>query len=220
MIEITNKKVIIITPKESDKIVIIDYGMGNLGSIQNMFKAIGSESIITSDLELIKKAKKIVLPGVGSFDNGMKNIERMNLIPVLNDLVLKQKIPVLGICLGMQLMTKQSQEGTLKGLGWINGQTIKFDVNQGLKIPHMGWNNIKITKKSNLVKNLDSNSRFYFVHSYYVVCNESKDNLLETVYGPTFTSAFCKDNIFGVQFHPEKSHKYGLELLKNFASEV
>lgn len=219
MIKITNPKVVILEPSAKDQIIIIDYGMGNLGSIKNMFKAVGAEAIITSKLEVIKNARKIVLPGVGAFDNGMENIKKMGLLPVLNELVLDKKVPVLGICLGMQLMTRKSEEGKLPGLGWVQADTEKFQSNIGLKIPHMGWNDVKITKNHYLVKNLDQDARFYFVHSYHVVVDAVQDTLMETNYGYAFTSAFQKENIIGVQFHPEKSHKYGMELIKNFAEE-
>lgn len=217
MIIVPNKKVKIIEPPIQDQIVIIDYGMGNLGSIQNMFKAVGAEAIISNKLEVIKSAHKIVLPGVGAFDNGIENIKKMGLLPILNDLVLTKKVPVLGICLGMQLMTQKSEEGKLAGLGWIKAETKKFQSANGLKVPHMGWNNVKVKKDHFLVKDLAKDARFYFVHSYQVVCQDEKDILLETNYGGVFTAAFQKENIMGVQFHPEKSHKFGMQLMKNFA---
>lgn len=199
-------------------IVIVDYGMGNLGSIRNMLKKMDIESEITSDLTKIKQATKLILPGVGAFDNGMENIKKMNLLPVLNDLVQNKKVPVLGICLGMQLMTRKSEEGNLPGLGWIEADTRRFAFpDKKLKIPHMGWNNIKIVKHEPIAKDLSDSSRFYFVHSYHVVCDESRDILFQTNYGYDFTSAFSKANIIGVQFHPEKSHKFGMTLLRNFS---
>lgn len=197
--------------------MIIDYGLGNLGSIKNMLKEIGSESVITSDVARIRKAKKLILPGVGAFDNGMENIKKLKLQPLLNDLVLNQKIPILGICLGMQLMTEKSEEGRLPGLGWIKGEVKKFQFkNNHLKIPHMGWNTVKICKKNHLTEGLGKDTKFYFVHSYKVMCGKKEDVLLETNYGESFPSGFCRGNIYGVQFHPEKSHKYGLKLLSNF----
>lgn len=199
-------------------ITIIDYGMGNLGSISNMIKKIGHKSIITSDLEEIKKATKLILPGVGSFDNGIKNLRESGLSEVLNQKALVEKTPILGICLGMQLMTKSSEEGILSGLGWIDAQTKKF-VSDTLKIPHMGWNIIRHHKESKLFDELDSEKRYYFVHSYYVESNQTKDVLTTTPYGYNFVSAFEKDNMIGVQFHPEKSHKFGMNLLKNFAEK-
>ena len=195
--------------------VIIDYGLGNLGSIANMIKKVGHKSIITSDLEEIKNATKLILPGVGSFDNGMRNLAELGMIEVLNQKVLVEKTPILGICLGMQLMTKSSEEGTLAGLGWLDAQTKKF-VSDTLKIPHMGWNIIKHQKKSKLFDECESEKRFYFVHSYCVSCNNQEDIHANTNYTQDFVSSFEKENIVGVQFHPEKSHKFGMNLLKNF----
>lgn len=196
-------------------ITIIDYGMGNLGSIANMIKKAGHKSIITSDLEEIKNATKLILPGVGSFDNGMRNLAELGMIEVLNQKVLIEKTPILGICLGMQLMTKSSEEGKLSGLGWVDAQTKKF-VSDTLKIPHMGWNIIKHQKNSHLFDEYESEKRFYFVHSYYVDANQKKDILTTTPYTHNFVSSFEKENIIGAQFHPEKSHKFGMSLLKNF----
>ncbi len=196
-------------------IVIVDYGMGNLGSIANMIKKVGYKSIITSDLKEVKKATKLILPGVGSFDNGMRNLKELGMIEVLNQKVLIEKTPVLGICLGMQLMTKSSEEGKLSGLGWIDAETKKF-VSDTLKIPHMGWNIIKHQKNSQLFDEIEREKRFYFVHSYCVSCNQEADILTNTNYIQDFVSSFEKENIVGVQFHPEKSHKFGMNLIKNF----
>lgn len=160
-------------------IVVVDYGMGNLGSIANMIKKVGHKCIITSDLEEIKNATKLILPGVGSFDNGMSNLAELGMIEVLSQKVLIEKTPILGICLGMQLMTKSSEEGALAGLGWIDAQTKKF-VSDTLKIPHMGWNIIKHQKNSHLFDELENEKRFYFVHSYYVSCNQEVDILTNT----------------------------------------
>jgi len=200
-------------------IVIIDYGLGNLGSIQNMLKKIGERSIISADISDIKNAEKLILPGVGAFDNGIKNLQKMGLIPLLNKKVLLSKIPILGICLGMQLFTRKSEEGQLAGLGWIDAKTIRFKFNDEKikpKIPHMGWNTIKIKKESSLFTDMREDIRFYFAHSYYVVCDHEQDILTETHYGFDFVSSLEKNNIMGVQFHPEKSHKFGMKLLKNF----
>jgi glutamine amidotransferase len=203
------------------QILIIDYGMGNLGSIANMLKKIEVDPIISEKPHDIEKAEKLILPGVGAFDNGMKNLRERGLLDVLNKKVLSQKTPILGICLGIQLFTKKSEEGQMNGLAWLDAETVKFKFNKtnlSLKIPHMGWNNVKIMKDSNLFKGLEIENRFYFVHSYHVVCDDGADVLSKTEYGFEFTSSILKGNIAGVQFHPEKSHKFGMRLLENFAS--
>ena len=198
-------------------IVIIDYGMGNVGSIQNILKKFTEDVVISSNHEMIEKATKLILPGVGSFDNGMKNLKSFNLLNILNEKVVIEKIPVLGICLGMQLLTKRSEEGVLPGLAWIDAETVKFDFEKNkLKIPHMGWNLVYVNKQNKLLDNMYEETRFYFVHSYYIKCNNKEDVILKTNYGLDFASAVNKENIYGVQFHPEKSHKFGLQLLKNF----
>lgn len=200
-------------------ITIVDYGMGNLGSIANMLEAVGSTSIITSDIALIEKATKLILPGVGSFDAGMNNIRDRNLIPVLNQKVIEEKIPVLGICLGMQLMVRSSEEGSCDGLGWLNGTAHKFEdsLSRRLKVPHMGWNTVVASKNSKLFDG-NSESRFYFVHSYYVKMHDRNEELLSSNYGLNFASGFQKDNIYGVQFHPEKSHRYGKVMFEAFVN--
>lgn len=201
-------------------ITIVDYKTGNIGSIQNILKKIGENSIVTSDPEILDRAKKIILPGVGAFDTGMKNLAEFNLVDTLNRKVLIDKIPVLGICLGMQLMTKGSEEGILPGLGWINACVKRFEFNgsREYKIPHMGWNSITLKKNSGLFNGGDNEARFYFVHSFYVKAGSESDILASTTYGSTFTSALEKENIIGVQFHPEKSHKYGMMLFRNFVN--
>lgn len=202
-------------------IVIVDYGLGNVGSVLNMFKRLRINAKISCNKEDIEMADKLILPGVGSFDKGMENLESLGLIQLLSERVLIKKVPILGICLGMQLFTKSSAEGILNGFGWIDAETKKFSFNTAatnIKIPHMGWNYLKLKKESKLFLNYDElESRFYFVHSYCVHCNNEDDILSETIYGITFTSSIQKENIFATQFHPEKSHKYGLNLLKNFA---
>lgn len=199
-------------------IIIVDYGMGNLGSILNMLKKIGAEARISSNPVEIGNADKLILPGVGSFDSGMKNLTEMNITPVLYEKVINRKTPFLGICLGMQLFTKKSEEGVLPGLGWIDAETkrFSFDSEQRLKIPHMGWNMITVKKESPLFKEMYLEPKYYFVHSYHVICNDPNDILTTTYYGYDFVSSVQRGNIFGVQFHPEKSHKYGMKLLNNF----
>ncbi|HYG52192.1 MAG TPA: imidazole glycerol phosphate synthase subunit HisH [Flavobacteriales bacterium] len=199
-------------------IAVIDYGMGNIASILNMFKRIEVRDVVlTNDPELIDKAKKIILPGVGAFDHGMQHLHASGIIPVLNKKALQDKIPVLGICLGMQLLTRKSEEGQEKGLGWIQADTKKFVLpeNYGYKIPHMGWNYIRVVKPSPLVN--EGRQKFYFVHSYYVACDNRSDIVATCSYGHDFDCVVQHDNIFGAQFHPEKSHKFGMKLLENFS---
>ena len=199
-------------------ITIIDYKTGNLGSIQNILRKIGEDSIVTSDISEVAKASKIILPGVGAFDTGMKNLIDLDLVDILNKKVLIDKIPVLGICLGMQLISNGSEEGSYKGLGWIEARTVRFKFidTAEYKIPHMGWNFIKQQKESKLFSGMFTDPRFYFVHSYYFEANDRSDILTSTDYEIEFTSAIERGNILGVQFHPEKSHKFGMKLLKNF----
>ena len=201
-------------------IYIVNYQSGNLGAINNMFKRIGVEtSIATKPADLIK-ASKIVLPGVGAFDTGMQNLKEGGWLETLNKRVLEDKVPTIGICLGMQLLTKGSEEGKREGLGWISGTTKRFSfADKSLKVPHMGWNKVITNKSSNLISiNPDIEKRFYFAHSYYVKTDHDQDTLLKTFYGLEFSSAVEKENILGVQFHPEKSHRFGMELLTNFAN--
>lgn len=204
-------------------LIIVDYGMGNLGSISNMLKKIGHQCVITSSKELIKSASKLILPGVGSFDRAMDNLDKLDLINVLTNKVQVEKTPVLGICLGMQLLGLRSEEGLNPGLGWIDGEVIKFvfnkEWNQQLKIPHMGWNEVITMKENALLMNLVSPARFYFVHSYYFVCHRDEDVLLNANYGHNFVAGLAAENIMGVQFHPEKSHRFGMQLLKNFVEK-
>ena len=198
-------------------ITIIDYGMGNLGSVQNMFKHVGAASVIANDVATIQKAEKILLPGVGAFDTAMRQIDVSGLRDILNHKALVEKIPVLGICLGMQLLTQSSEEGNATGLGWVNATCHRFPVQPGLKVPHMGWNSVTQTNASPLTMGLPADSRFYFVHSYYVRVADEKDSILKAHHGVTFDAALQSGNIYGAQFHPEKSHRFGMQLFKNFA---
>ena len=201
-------------------IVVVDYGIGNLGSILNMLKKIGVKAILSRNADDLRNADKLILPGVGAFDTGMKHLLDSGLVETLNDLVLNAKKPTIGLCLGMQLLTKKSEEGNLPGLGWIDAETVRFrfDGNQNaLKIPHMGWNNVTTQQAKPLLNGLEEDARFYFVHSYHIVCHHATDVLGVTHYGFDFPAIIQKENIMGTQFHPEKSHKFGMRLLKNFA---
>lgn len=199
-------------------IAIVNYGMGNLGSIQNMFRRIGVPARIVSDPVELRQSSKVLLPGVGAFDAAMVRIAAAGLRPVLDELALERRVPLLGICLGMQLLTRSSEEGKLPGLGWIAGGAQRFPRVAGLPVPHMGWNVARPSGRSGLTEGLGAEPRFYFVHSYYVRVDDEQDSLLKTTYGLPFDSAINHGNIYGAQFHPEKSHKFGMQLLKNFAA--
>lgn len=209
-------------------IVIIDYRMGNLGSIVNMLNRIGVEATLTHDLAAIERADKLILPGVGAFDRGMDNLHKLGVIPLLNEMVLTRHTPILGLCLGMQLFTRSSEEGQLPGLGWIDGECRRFyfestdlpPAAHSLKVPHMGWNNLRTCRDHFLLNGLDEQARFYFVHSYYVQCNNPHDELARSRYGYEFTCALHHDAIIGLQFHPEKSLRWGMYILKRFAEYV
>lgn len=194
---------------------IIDYGLGNLGSISNMLAKLGHASIITRDHTEIMDSSKIILPGVGSFDMGMENLKKYDLLSVLNEKRKDKSCSILGICLGMQLLTDGSEEGKLKGLGWVPGFSKKFNTNN-VKVPHMGWNRVAIRQTSPLTSGFDESFKFYFVHSYYVECENENDVLTYTSYDNRFASSLNHENVFGVQFHPEKSHRFGMKLLDNF----
>lgn len=200
-------------------ITIIDLDIGNVGSIKNMLKSLNVESITTRNFREIDKAKKIILPGVGAFDTAIKNLKKFEILESLNKKAKEDKIPILGICLGMQLLTNFSEEGSEEGLGWIDAETLRFEFETTkFKIPHMGWNNVKVKKKSNLSKGFNNGTRFYFVHSYYVKVKNEKNSILKSNHCIEFDSGISEGNIYGVQFHPEKSHKYGKLLLKNFSN--
>lgn len=200
-------------------ITIVDYGTGNLLSIKNMLKRIGENSVISNIENEIDAATKIILPGVGHFDYGMECLHKSGLVDVLNKKALKDKIPVLGICLGAQLLTEGSEEGNAKGLGWIKGKTIAFDktkLTAQSKIPHMGWTDVYGYSQSGLFKDMFEHPRFYFVHSFHLKPANENDILVKANYGYEFAAGIKHDNIAGVQFHPEKSHKFGMKLLENF----
>ncbi|MFZ1751848.1 MAG: imidazole glycerol phosphate synthase subunit HisH [Saprospiraceae bacterium] len=195
---------------------IIDYGCGNVTSVRRAFRRLGIEAVLSDDPNIILKSKKIILPGVGHFREGMNQLAKRKLIDVLNEAVIEQKIPVLGICLGMQLMTNHSEEGDVQGLGWIDASTKKISTD--LRVPHVGWNTVDIAQKSMLLDGINSSDQFYFVHSYAVHCQDKAAIIGLTEYGEVFTSVFSKDNIYATQFHPEKSHDQGLKIIKNFIS--
>lgn len=201
--------------------VIIDYGVGNIGSIANMLKRLGVPAVITADPAALLKAERIILCGVGAFDDGMQKLQQLGLAETLREAVLDQGKPVLGVCLGMQLLTEGSEEGSKPGLGFVKGYCRRFDFSndpgaENLKVPHMGWNEVQAAKPSRLMEGMYDNPRFYFVHSYCVQLADRADEWLQARYGHPFTAAFERGNIIGVQFHPEKSHKYGLKLYENY----
>ncbi len=201
-----------------NKITVIDYGMGNLRSVEKNFLKIGADVEITSNLKVINDAKKIVLPGVGHFANGVMKLKESGIWDILNKRVINDKIPILGICLGMQLMARRSEEGSVDGFGWFDAKVVRFKIKDQLKfkVPHMGWNNVTVKKSSHLFQGISDEMMFYFVHSYYIQCNNSEDILSISEYENQFTSAIQKKNIFGTQFHPEKSHEWGEVIFKNF----
>lgn len=199
-------------------IAIINYGLGNLTSIQNMHKRLGIAAIISNDPDKIKNASKLILPGVGHFKKGMENLHNSGLKDLLDDLVLNQKKPILGICLGAQLMTKHSEEGDVDGLGWVDAITVRFDQTKinGLKVPHMGWSDIHTTDSNPLWTNLPPEPRFYFVHTFHFLFDAKNEISATSTHSYEFACAFQKENIFGTQFHPEKSHKFGMKVIENF----
>lgn len=202
-------------------ITILDYGYGNINAIKNIYERLNIPFEFATTQEQILKADHIILPGVGAFDETISTLQGKRFTEVLNRKVLKEKIPILGICVGMQMLADSSEEGKLTGLGWIHGNVKKFDESRipgKPKIPHLGWNSIEITHDCPLFKNVDSSIGFYFVHSYYYECADETNVICKTLYGKIFHSAVNRENIFGVQFHPEKSHDNGIQLLRNFAN--
>lgn len=201
-------------------IAIINYGLGNIKAFANIYNKLGAPFVIASEAAHLQDVTKIILPGVGAFDHAMTLLEKSGMRNTLNELALNRHLPVLGICVGMQILAHSSDEGSLPGLGWIDGVVKKFNpskLTSATHLPHMGWNNIRPVIMKGLLKDIDAGSRFYFLHSYYFHCNQTENILAVTDYGGQFTSAVSSGNIFGVQFHPEKSHQWGIQLLKNFA---
>lgn len=200
-------------------LVIVDYGLGNLGSIANMASRIGGQPIVSADPKVLRAAEKLILPGVGAFDRGMQNLRERGLIEVLSEKALDDRVPVLGLCLGMQLLTRGSEEGSEAGLGWLDADTVRFRFSangDNLKVPHMGWNEVGVRRPHYLLGDGDAERRYYFAHSFHVVCSDPELVVAETKYGYSFPSIVARDNIVGAQFHPEKSHRYGMALLRNF----
>ena len=200
-------------------IAIVNYGLGNLTSILNMHKRLGLQAVITNKPDEIRKADRLIIPGVGHFKKGMDNLHQSGLKQLLDQLVLEEKKPVLGICLGAQLLTKHSEEGDVEGLGWVDAVTVRFDQSRlnGLKVPHMGWSDIKLTDNNPLWTDLPTDPRFYHVHTFHFLFDQPDEISATALYGYEFVCAFRKNNIYGTQFHPEKSHKFGMAVLKNFS---
>jgi glutamine amidotransferase len=199
-------------------IAIIDYGVGNLNSIYNMLERVGANAVISGSEDVISRADKLILPGMGHFDNCMVKIKSSGLLKIIEHKVFVEGVPILGICVGLQMLMGNSEEGDELGLAWIPGRTVRFDfkLESGLKIPNMGWHEVKKCKESLLTRNFVDNARFYFAHSYHVILDHYEDCLMEAEYGYRYVVALEHKNILGVQFHPEKSHKYGMKLLENF----
>jgi glutamine amidotransferase len=203
-------------------IAIINYGLGNVKAFFNVYKNLNIPVTIANNPDDLQKATKIILPGVGSFDYAMQRLNNSGMRNTLDELVLHKNIPIIGICVGMQMLANSSEEGKLPGLGWIDGEVKRFDIssfkNENSLIPHMGWNDIIPVTPSKLMENLDEKSYFYFLHSYYFHCTYPENVIANTHYGINFNCVVGSNNIFGVQFHPEKSHKWGIQLLKNFSN--
>jgi len=201
-------------------ITIIDYGLGNVLAFANVYSRLNIPFAVAKSSNDLINATKLILPGVGAFDHAMQELNQSGMRMMVEKLVINSGIPVLGICVGMQMLAKSSNEGTLPGLGWIDGEVKKFDISlmpRGANLPHMGWNDVKPVVDGGLFKNLGQDARFYFLHSYYFECHQQSDVLALTDYGGQFSCAVNRDNVYGVQFHPEKSHHFGSQLLKNFS---
>ena len=201
-------------------ITIINYGLGNIKAFENVYERLNIPVSVANSADDLKTATKIILPGVGAFDHAMSKLNHSGMREPLAELVLEQQVPIIGICVGMQILANSSDEGVLPGLGWIEGTVKKFDtsvLNSKTQLPHMGWNTIQPSTNNTLLNNINDDSQFYFLHSYYFLCNSNNHTIATTEYGVQYASAVNKKNIYGVQFHPEKSHQWGIQLLKNFA---
>ena len=203
-------------------ITIVDYGLGNIRAFTNIYERLNISVKIAKNKYELKGAEKIILPGVGAFDFAMSQLNESGMRDTLEKEVISNGIPVLGICVGMQMLAQSSKEGVLNGLGWIEGTVVKFDkallISSAFTLPHMGWNNVKQSSENNLFKNVPDLGRFYFLHSYFYKCFLSDNIIATTDYGINFASSINKSNIYGVQFHPEKSHSLGIQVLSNFAN--
>lgn len=204
--------------KPKPRVAIVDYGMGNLHSVKRKLERIGVHGELTSEPDDLVRADKLLLPGVGHFGKAMEHLTTLGLIPALHEAAVVRKTPILGICLGMQLFARESEEGGADGLGWIDADVVRFSIDDSRrhKVPHMGWNGVRIARSSPLLQGVTDQTEFYFVHAYHVVCRDPGDVLCDTDYGYPFTSVVQRENIYGVQFHPEKSHEAGEALLRNF----
>lgn len=201
-------------------ITIVDYGLGNILAFANMYKRLNIDIAVAKGPEDLRHATKIILPGVGAFDHAMERLEASGMRPTLDDLVLGKGLPVVGICVGMQILAESSEEGQRPGLGYIKGKVLQFRMpseDRTLPLPHMGWNDVQPRGASPLFHSLETDARFYFLHSFYIECTDQEDVLAETQYGLTFASAVRHGNVYGIQFHPEKSHHWGRQLLKNYS---
>jgi glutamine amidotransferase len=201
-------------------IEIIDYGLGNTQAFVNIYQRLDIPVGLAKKAEDLSEATHIILPGVGAFDWAMSRLDMSGMLEMLNHLVIDKKIPVLGVCVGMQIMAKSSEEGTSDGLGWIDADVRRFDaeyMQKTISLPHMGWNDVESRDNSDLFNDMGKDARFYFLHSYYFSPNNASNVIASTVYGKQFAAAVRRDNVYGVQFHPEKSHSWGIQLLKNFA---
>lgn len=199
---------------------LINYGSGNIFAIANIYKSLNIPYLMSSDISELAKADKLVLPGVGAFDETMRLFQNLGIKDWLNETVLIKKTPIIGVCVGMQIMAKSSDEGNLPGFGWVDAEVKRFDeslLKQKPHLPHLGWNSIELAKENPLFDGIDFDKGFYFLHTYYCQCSSESDVLSTTNYGKKFASSFNHENIFGVQFHPEKSHSNGLKIFKNFA---
>jgi len=201
-------------------ISVISYGSGNVSAIQNMLRALNCESSVLTDPQPVVEPKALILPGIGSFDRCAKLLRSTGMFDYLQSTILNGKVPILGICLGFQLLTDGSEEGNEGGLGAIPGFARRFESRSDFRVPHMGWEETVVTREHYLFKNLEEKLRFYYAHSYYVVCNNEDDRVMSSIYDIEFTAAACKKNVIGVQFHPEKSHRFGKKILQNFVNNL